>query len=85
MPRAYRGACQVRSEAATVRKVRLPPKESPWYLVWVAVTTAIVMIVFYLIFNSGDIDWLIVAIMPIAAVVGVLIGNRISRNRRDAR
>ena len=63
--------------------MRLPERTSPWYLVWVAASTAIVTVVIYLIFNSGDIDWLIVVLLPIAAVIGTLIGNRIMRNRRS--
>ena len=58
-------------------------RESPWYLVWVAVSTAIVATAIYLVVNSGEIDWLFVVLLPIAAVVGTVIGTRIKRNRRS--
>jgi uncharacterized membrane protein YfcA len=57
-------------------------QESPWFLLYTAVASAIAVAVFYWLTNDGEIDWIMVVVLAAAAVVGVFIGNRI-RRRRD--
>ena len=57
-------------------------QNSPWFLVYTAVASAIVVIVMYLIF-SDEIDWFYVVLLPVAAVIGVLIGNRLRARPQD--
>ena len=56
-------------------------QESPWFLLYTAVGSAIAVVIVYWLFNDGDIDWPMVLLLAAASVVGVLIGNRIRRRR----
>jgi len=56
-------------------------KMSPWYLVYTAVGSAVLLVVMYLIFDD-EVDWFMVALLSAAVVVGVLIARGMSSNRR---
>jgi hypothetical protein len=55
--------------------------ESPLFLLYTAVASAIAVVIVYWLFNDGEIDWLMVVLLAVAAVVGVLIASRTRRRR----
>ena len=55
--------------------------ESPVFLVYTAVASAIALVIVYWLFNDGEIDWFMVVLLAAAAVVGVLIAGQIRRRR----
>jgi len=55
--------------------------ESPSFLLYTAVASAIAVIIVYKLFNDGEIDWFMVVLLAAATVVGVLIASRIRRRR----
>jgi uncharacterized membrane protein YfcA len=55
--------------------------ESPWFLLYTAVASAIAVVIVYWMFNDGEIDWFTVVLLAVAAVVGVMIAGRIRRRR----
>ena len=56
-------------------------KMSPWYLVYAAVGSAVLLVVMYLIFDD-EVDWFMVLLLTAAVVVGVLIARGITASRR---
>ena len=56
-------------------------KMSPWYLVYTAVGSAVLLVVMYLIFDD-EVDWFMVLLLSAAVVVGVLIARGITASRR---
>lgn len=56
-------------------------KMSPWYLVYTAVGSAVLLVVMYLIFDD-EVDWFMVLLLTAAVVVGVLIARGITASRR---
>lgn len=52
---------------------------SPWYIVWVAVSSAVVVGLITWLFDG---DWWYALIIVVAIVIGAIIGN-VLRSRRD--
>ena len=56
-------------------------QESPVFLLYTAIASALAVIVVYWLFNDGEIVWFMVVLLAAAAVVGVLIARQIRRRR----